>query len=117
MTILRITASSTTTKTGSCQHEKSNPFNSTMEVTTCQTCMYKYTMINIISDTKTTASKQSMHVRRSTDVTTASGSKAKDLIKAKANDKATKYHKRQHVLLKQSTVLHYVNAAAIRNVS
>jgi len=49
--------------------------------------------------------------------------KAKDLIfkaKSKATTfkaKATNYHKRQHVLFKQSTVLHYGNADAMMNVS
>ena len=48
----------------------------------------------------------------SNDVNTASGSKAK-IFKAMA----TNFRKRQHLLLKQSTALHYGNADTMINVN
>ena len=48
------------------------------------------------------------------EINKASGSEAKDLI---FKAKATNYHKSQHLLLKQSTALHYGNADAMINMS
>jgi len=83
--------------------------------------------LSILPDTET-ATISNHGEQNTSDVNKASGSKAeryktkdKNLI-FKAKDttfkaKATNYRKKQHLLSKQSTALHYGNADAMLNVS